>query len=247
MVRAIEISCNPYFWKTFNSIFTIKADVHDNFNIWRNHVLSFGFGDYFESDLFSENRGFIPQTKYFDKYFGETGWRALTIRSLSIGQGEILVTPLQLANFATTIANRGYYYKPHLVKFVETHGDSKIDSEKIFTTIDQKHFETIVEGMHRVFEGDEGTARWYKLDSISICGKTGTAENPHGEDHSVFIAFAPKDNPQIALSVVVENAGFGATWAVPMATLMIEKYLTGEINRAWVEERMINGNLLEAQ
>lgn len=243
LIEAIEISCNPFFWNVFQRIMQKDTDIHNSFSIWKSHVESFGFGQKFSSDLYTQSTGFIPDPGYFDYYYGKTGWRPMTIRSLSIGQGEILVTPLQLANFAATMANRGFYRPPHLIRSIE---GKRVDSydEKIGTSIDPAYFDPVIEGMFHVFEGEEGTARWYKLDSITICGKTGTAENPHGEDHSIFIAFAPKDNPVIALSVVVENSGFGTTWAVPITTLLIEKYLTGTISKPWVEERMLNGNLI---
>lgn len=243
MIEAIEISCNPYFWQTFQRIMKSEDDIHDSFNAWRDYVMSFGFGSRFQSDLYTESKGFIPLPDYFDRYYGKTGWRPMTIRSLAIGQGEILVTPLQLANFTATVANRGFYFSPHLIKSIEG-GVIESSWEKHQSTIDHRYFDPVIEGMYDVFEGEEGTARWYKLDSIPMCGKTGTAENPHGEDHSIFIAFAPKDNPRIAISVIVENSGFGTTWAVPIATLMIERYLTGNISKSWVEERMIEGNLI---
>jgi len=244
LTQAIEISCNPYFWKTFRSIFNLKENIHDSYEIWRNHSLSFGFGNYFGTDLFNESRGFIPEDKYFDKYYGERGWRSLTIRSMSIGQGEILATPLHMANFSAIVANRGFYYDPHLLKSIEGNDLEENFIQKKNTTIDSRYFDIIAEGMYNVFEGEEGTARWYKLDSIMICGKTGTSENPHGKDHSIFIAFAPKDDPQIAISVIVENSGFGSTWAVPISTLMIEKFLTRTVKRKWVEEDMINSDLI---
>ncbi len=165
----------------------------------------------------------------------------MTIRSLAIGQGEILVTPLQLANQAATIANKGYYYPPHVVKSIQ---GRPTQWERNQSSIHPQHFETIIKGMYRVFQGESGTGRWYKLDSIAICGKTGTVQNPHGKDHSLCIAFAPANNPKIAIAVVVENAGFGATWAVPIASLMIEKYLTGIISRTELETRMSQANLL---
>ncbi len=247
MYRAIEISCNPYFWQTFRSIMNSRSDIHDSYNMWRKHALSFGFGTRFNSDLFNESKGFIPQPEYYDKYFGKKGWKALTIRSLSIGQGEILATPLQLANFATIIANRGYYYKPHLLRSIN---DSIPDPDyrvKMVTTISPVNCQVVVEGMNKVMDGPEGTGRWYRVPDIAICGKTGTAENPHGKDHSIFVSFAPKDNPRIAVAVVVENSGFGATWAAPIATLMIEKYINGEIKRPEVEENMVNSNLIDSR
>ena len=193
------------------------------------------------ADLFSEQAGKIPLPGEYNRIYGVNRWRALTIRSLSIGQGEILLTPVQLANMVATFANRGFYYPPHLLKAVDTSDSIKpMELQKIFTRVDQKHFNVVAEGMHQVFDGPHGTARWYRIDDIPMGGKTGTAENPHGKDHSLFIAFAPMDNPRIAIAVVVENAGFGATWAVPIATLMMEKYLKGEVVRKEIEERMVN-------
>lgn len=247
LVEAIEQSCNPYFWKTFrrsinNPSFKNSAE---GFQQWREYVVSMGFNQRFNTDVTNEKKGFIPKKGYYNHYYSEGRWNAMTIRSLAIGQGEILVTPLQLANFATILANRGYYYPPHLMKKI---GDkeskfSQFKSRK-HSLIERVNFEPVVEGMRRVFEGDHGTGRWYNIDTISMAGKTGTVQNPHGEDHSIFIAFAPIDKPKIAMSVIVENSGYGSKWAVPMATLMIEKYLNGEISRKWVEDRMLEGNLI---
>lgn len=240
---AIEHSCNPYFWGTFRDMMESRRfkNTAEAYTKWVQDIQSFGFGKTIGLDLFGEQAGKIPQPTEYNRIYGVNRWRAMTIRSLSIGQGEILLTPVQLANMAAIFANRGYYYQPHLVKAVGD-GDSikPLVLEKINTNIDKAYFHDIVEGMHQVFTGPHGTARWYRLDDIPMCGKTGTAENPHGKDHSLFIAFAPKDEPKIAIAVVVENAGFGATWAVPIATLMMEKYLKGEISRKHVEERMLN-------
>lgn len=163
---------------------------------------------------------------------------------MAIGQGELLITPLQMANMTATIANRGWYHIPHLAKDIE--GEESIDSkyiEKHFTTIDSARFAPIVEGMALAVNGGPGsTARIAKIQDITVCGKTGTAENPHGEDHSIFIAFAPKDDPKIAMAVYVENEGFGGTWAAPIASLMIEKYLKGTTNRTWLEQYVLRGN-----
>ncbi len=243
LIGAIEQSCNPYFWGVFRTTIekSGKGDIHKGYNIWRQNVMSLGFGNYFNTDIPNQVRGNIPSPQYYDHYFGKNGWRALTIRSLAIGQGEILVTPLQLANQAATIANKGYYYPPHVVKSIQ---GSPTQWERNQSSIHPQHFETIIKGMYRVFQGESGTGRWYKLDSIAICGKTGTVQNPHGKDHSLCIAFAPANNPRIAIAVVVENAGFGATWAVPIASLMIEKYLTGKISRTELETRMSQANLL---
>ncbi|MDD4033390.1 MAG: penicillin-binding transpeptidase domain-containing protein, partial [Bacteroidales bacterium] len=176
--------------------------------------------------------GNIPTDAYYNRYYGDNGWRAMTIRSLSIGQGGVLVTPLQLANLMATICNHGFYYPPHMVR-------SDRFREKIQTSVDKKYFPIVIEGMSRVNEF--GTGRAWKLpNDIKWGGKTGTVQNAGVKDHSIFVGFAPVENPQIAIAVVVENAGFGATWAAPVASLMIEKYLTDSITRPWVEENLIS-------
>ncbi len=243
LLNAVEQSCNPYFWNAFRT--TIEKDGYGknnesfkaSYNRWRENVMSFGYGEKFECDLNEQSGGNVPSEKYFNKMFGEKGWRALTIRSLSIGQGEISCTPLQMANLAAIIANRGYYCTPHTVR------DAKY-SKKNYTKVDAKHFDVVVEGMWRVCEF--GTGRHYKIEGVPMCGKTGTVQNNHGKDHSLFIGFAPKDDPKIAIAVVVENAGFGATWANPIASLMMEKYLNREITegRLWVEDRIVNANFI---
>ena len=207
LVHSIEQSCNPYYWQTFRSIIDKPkfGSVENGFLAWRNHVFSFGFGTRFVTDLFNELRGNIPEVSYYDKYFGKGVWRAMTIRSLSIGQGEILVTPLQLANYTAIIATRGKYIKPHIIKRIEDRELPEFTTQSFNTTIDSVFFGVVIDGMHEVFEGEHGTARWYKNDSIPMCGKTGTVENPHGDNHSVFIAFAPKDNPTIAIAVVIQD------------------------------------------
>ncbi|MCF8232294.1 MAG: penicillin-binding protein 2 [Bacteroidales bacterium] len=247
LIEAIEYSCNPYFWKTFRSSIRNPEfkTVAESFSKWRDYVISMGFNQRFDSDVTNEKKGFIPKKSYYDRYYSAGHWNAMTIRSLAIGQGEILVTPLQLANFSAALANRGYYYPPHLVRKIgesNTHYNKPENKKK--TKINDENFEPVIEGMHQVFEGDHGTARWYDIDSIPMGGKTGTVQNPHGKDHSIFIAFAPQEKPNIALSVIVENSGYGSKWAVPIATLMIEKYLKGEISRKWVEDRMLEGNLI---
>lgn len=245
--HAIEQSCNSYFWQVFRSVFHQNKyqTTQEAYQVWKNYVNSFGFGRTFNTDLFSELRGNIPESSYYDYYYGKNGWKAITIRSLAIGQGEILVTPMQLANYTALIANRGYYIKPHLVKEIENERIDSSFTQKHFPDVDKRNFDIIARGMHEVYAGEHGTARWYNIDTLQMCGKTGTAENPHGDDHSIFIAFAPFDHPKIAISVIVENSGFGSTWAVPIATLMMEYYLTGEISRKYIEDRMINGNLIQ--
>ena len=201
--------------------------------------MSFGMGQKFtDTDITDQAAGNIPTSQYFDKCFGKTGWKAITIRSLSIGQGEILATPLQLANQAATIANDGYYISPHL---------NKNDSMRIHRhnlAIDKRHFEVVKDGMHRVMVF--GTGRHFAIDSLHMAGKTGTAQNSHGRDHAIFIGFAPVENPQIAVAVVVENAGFGATWAAPIASMMMEQYLTGEVKRKDLRNRIGNAVLNES-
>ena len=235
--RAIEQSCNPYFWCAFRDLLQKDGYGKENeafrhrYALWREAVMSFGMGQKFtDSDIEEQKSGSIPSIQFFDRYYGKTGWKAITIRSLSIGQGEILVTPLQLANQAAAIANEGYYISPHL---------NKNDSMRIHRhnlDIHKQHFEVVKDGMHRVMV--YGTGRHYAVDSLHMAGKTGTVQNPHGKDHAIFIGFAPVEDPQIAVAVVVENAGFGATWACPVATMMIEQYLTGEVKRKDLRKRI---------
>lgn len=223
------------------------GDVKVGFENWYNDVLSLGFGNKFNTDIPYELSGNIPSKAYFEKLY-RGSWNALTVRSLSIGQGEILVTPIQLANIVAVIANKGLYYPPHFLHEME--GNSVLPEQlttKKVSAIEAKYFDIVQNAMLEVFEGEHGTARWYKMDSIQQCGKTGTVQNPHGEDHSMFIAFAPLENPKIALAVIVENAGFGSTWAAPIASLIIEKYLTGKIERKVTEKRMIEGDLIHGK
>jgi penicillin-binding protein 2 len=246
LVGAIQNSCNTYFCNVFRRIMENKAyeNTEEAFNNWREHVMSFGFGEKLGSDFPNELKGNIPTAAYYDRYYTKGRWNFLTIISMAIGQGELLNTPLQMANMTATIANRGWYHIPHLVKGIE--GKDDIDQkyrEKHYTTIDSVYYTPIVDGMDLAVNGGKGsTARIAKIPGITVCGKTGTAENPHGEDHSIFIAFAPKDNPKIAMAVYVENEGFGGTWAAPIASLMIEKYLTGTVKRAWLEQYILKGN-----
>ena len=238
---AIENSCNPYFWETFRDMFASPrfASSKEAYQYWYELVTSFGLGSAFKTDIPSEASGNIPKAAYYDKLYRGV-WNALTVRSLSIGQGEILVTPLQLANMAAAIGNEGFYYPPHLIKSFsdETPIDSNYTTKRVID-INPKHFKDVKVGMCRVFEGESGTARYSAIDSIQVAGKTGTAENPHGDDHSLFMGFAPADNPQIAIAVVVENAGFGSQWAAPIASLMMEKYLRGYIKNTRKEKRFL--------
>ena len=243
--KAIEQSCNPYFWCAFRDLLQKDGYGDENeafrhrYELWRNAVMEFGLGQRFtDTDLSEQSAGSIPSIAFFDKYYGKTGWKAITIRSLSIGQGEILATPLQLANQAAAIANEGYYITPHL---------NRNDSMRIHRhniDIKEKHFAAVKEGMHMVMVN--GTGRHYAIDSLNMAGKTGTAQNPHGKDHAIFIGFAPVDNPKIAVAVVVENAGFGATWACPVATMLMEQYLNGELKRNGLKKKISESVLNES-
>lgn len=246
LVQSVQHSCNAYYCASFRTMMDHKKykNISDAFETWKNHIVSLGFGYKLGADVPNEKRGYIPNSGVYDKLYGKNRWKSLMIVSNSIGQGEILTTPLQIANLAAIVANRGYYVVPHLVKEIEGGEIDSIYRTKKITTIDPKHFAPIVEGMDLVMRAGTG---WYsRIDSVAVCGKTGTAENPHGEDHSLFMAFAPKDDPKIAICVVVENSGFGATWAAPIASLMIEKYLKGYIapRRISMEQKMLNSNLL---
>lgn len=249
--EAIMVSCNSYFCYLFrdileNSAYSSEAEAMDR---WHDYVQSFGFGTRLGSDFPSEIPGFVPDSRTYDRVYGKGGWKALSVISLSIGQGELGCTPLHLANLAATIANRGWYRIPHIVR---QHDNDTLDakySEKHYTLVDTAHFEKVIDGMYMAVNAPAGqgaTARVAAVRGLDICGKTGTAENPHGDEHAVFVCFAPRENPRIAIAVYIENAGFGATWAAPVASLMVEKYLNGDIasNRQWLEQRMLDANLL---
>jgi penicillin-binding protein 2 len=248
LIHGISNSCNSYFCQTFRRILENPEypTIADAYNKWKGYLNEFGFGKKLGIEFTNELSGLIPSPAYFDKYYGKNKWKALTVISMAIGQGEIETTPLQMANMTAAIANRGYYYVPHIVKSIGQ--DKPIDKRfltKQLINIDPANFETIILGMEAAVNGEGGaTARIAALKDIIVCGKTGTAQNPHGKDHSVFIAFAPKDNPRIAIAVFVENAGFGATYAAPVASLMIEKYINGEITNKPMEQRILELNLM---
>lgn len=252
LLDAIATSCNGYFCYVFRNILENRKydSIQEAFDVWRDYVLSFGFGHRLGSDFPSELGGSIPKSEYYNKIYGKRGWRFPTIVSLSIGQGEIGVTPLQIANLAATMANRGYYYIPHLVKDSEGIEIDPKYHEKQYTKVDTAYFALAVKGMYMAVNGGGaagGTAFAAAVPGLDICGKTGTAQNPHGKDNSVFICFAPKDNPRIAVAAYIENAGFGATWACPIASLLVERYLTGSIReeRKPVEDRILNTRLIQ--
>ena len=248
--EAIMMSCNSYFCYVFKDLLENPkfSSTAEAFDAWREYVLSFGFGKSLGSDIPNEASGTIPSSATYDRIYGKGHWKFPSIVSLSIGQGEIGATPLQIANLCAIMANRGYYYTPHIIK-------SETDNaflEKKHTKIDSINFAITIEGMWKAVNlklGDGGTATLAAIDGLDVCGKTGTAENPHGADHSVFICFAPKDNPRIAVAAYIENAGFGAKWACPIASLMIEKYLNGEISpkRQWMESYVKDANLMNVE
>ena len=250
--ESIMMSCNAYYCYILRDLLENKkyGSIEETMDKWKEYVQSFGFGKKLGSDFPSELGGFIPDSKYYNKVYGKGGWKATTVISLSIGQGEIGCTPLHLANLCATIANRGFYYIPHIIKDSEHVSIDPKYKERHYTMVDTTHFPKVIGGMYRAVNsgfGSGGTASIAAVKGLDICGKTGTAQNPHGHDHSVFICFAPKDNPKIAVAAYVENGGFGATWAAPIASLLTEMYLTGEISqeRKYLEERILDGNLLD--
>jgi penicillin-binding protein 2 len=249
LVESIQMSCNAYYCNVFRNILDNKKypSIRESFDQWREYILSFGFGEYLNSDLSNELKGLVPTKERYDRIYGKNRWKSLTLVSMAIGQGELGTTPLQMANMTAAIANRGYYYTPHIVKEIE--GDFALDErfyQKNYTKIDSIYFEIAIEGMDLAVNGEAGsgsTARSAQIPDITVCGKTGTAENPHGEDHSIFIAFAPKEDPKIAIAVYIENGGFGSTWAAPTAKLMMEKYLNDSISDPWWEEHVLNADI----
>ena len=248
---AIMMSCNGYFCYVMRNIlenrkYGSQAEALDK---WHDYVSSFGFGHKLGSDFPAELGGTIPTSNYYNKIYGKGGWKFTTVISISIGQGEIGVTPLQIANMCATVANRGYYYIPHIVKDSDSLRIDDKFRERQYTMVDTTNFKKVIKGMWKAVNsgfGSGGTASIAAVEGLDICGKTGTAQNPRGADNSGFICFAPMDNPKIAVAAYVENAGFGATWSAPIASLLVEKYLTGQISdkRKPLEERMLNGDLM---
>jgi penicillin-binding protein 2 len=241
--EAIKMSCNPYFYQVYRRVIqqgkykNIYKDSQYGLTVWRNYMLRMGFGRALDIDLPNVKSGRIPDTTYYNRWYGAGRWAFSTIYSNSIGQGEVEVVPLQMANLAAIVANRGYYYIPHVVRF---YGDDSTKIEKYYekqeTGIEPEFFDIAAKGMYDVVHGAGGTGHRADVPGIAVCGKTGTAEN-YGNDHSVFISFAPMEDPKIALAVYVENAqGGGGTWAAPISGLIIEKYLKGEVQRKDVEK-----------
>lgn len=243
---ALATSCNAFFCYGFKSMIDRRSKYGSSskaFEVWKNHLVSMGYGYRLGVDLPGESRGFLPNSKTYNKVYGENRWSANTIISVSIGQGEILATPLQIANLSATIANRGWFITPHIVKAIQ---DTVMPSDLIerrYPTIDQRHYPEVATGMRMAVTG--GTCWAAAIPGIDVAGKTGTAQNPHGQDHSAFMGFAPFDDPKIAVAVYVENGHYGATFGVPIGSLVMEKYLTGKISdqRKYMEENMLNTSI----
>lgn len=236
---AIQRSCNTYFCRLYYNILSNRKkykNVQEAYNAWLDYMTSMGFAQKYETDLPYELKGSIPSSEYFDKKYNGH-WNGNTVVSMGIGQGEAAVTPLQMANMLAVIANRGYYIKPHVVKAIGAKDKKNTEfDEKIYSKIDRQHFETVLLGMRQVVTS--GTGRGAKIDGIEVAGKTGTAQNPHGRDHSVFALIAPVNDPKIVIFCLVENAGFGATVACPVASLMAEYYLKGKVERTDLEKNI---------
>ncbi|MGL2962267.1 penicillin-binding protein 2 [Flavobacterium sp. RSB2_4_14] len=242
-------SCNTYFANVYMRTINKYVKPSDGVDVWSNHLKSFGLGQFMGYDLPTGKKGNLPTSKTYKKMYPGWGWDSKTIVSNAIGQGEVLMTPIQLANMIAIVANRGYYYTPHIIKKIKGGVIDKRFRTKHVTTVDKKYFEPVISGLFDVY--NLGTARGLNVEGIDICGKTGTAENYakiNGkrvklQDHSIFVAFAPKDNPKIAIAVFVENGYWGARWAGPITSLMIEKYIKKKITRKDLEKRMLEGSL----
>lgn len=249
LADAIKHSCNPYYYAVTRRIIqqgkkrSNFEDAEIGLNLWAKYMHSFGLGQKLETDITGLRSGTIPDAAYYDKWYGHHRWAFSTIRSISIGQGEVMLTPLHMANIAAIIANRGWYITPHFVKSIGKKGPLPEYRKKHYAMVESRHYTTIVEGMRRVVHEPGGTGKRAQLKDIIVCGKTGTVQNPHGEDHSVFVAFAPMYKPKIAIAVFIENAkGGGGLWAAPTAGLMIEKYLTRKITEKEREKIILEAN-----
>ena len=249
LIGAVKNSCNSYFCQTFRRVLENPQynSISESYTKWKNYLNEFGFGSKLGTDFVNELTGLIPTLGYYEKIYGKNKLKSLNIISLAIGQGEIGTTPLQMSNMAAVIANRGFYYSPHIVKRIGEEPNVSNDlNVKHIVGIDSVNFETVADGMEQAVSGGHGaTAGIAAIQDIVVCGKTGTAQNPHGKDHSIFIAFAPKVNPRIAIAVYVENAGFGATYAAPIASLIMEKYIKGVVKNKYLEEYVLGLNLMK--
>ncbi len=249
--NGIYQSCNTYFANVYKKTIDKYKNPSESVDIWSQHVKSFGLGQFLGTDMPIGAKGLVPDSKTYQRAYPNGGWRSTTIISNSIGQGEVLTTPIQLANMMAAVANKGFFYTPHIVKNIKGDTIDKKFTTKHIVTVDKDYFDPVIKGLADVY--NKGTASSLKVDSLQICGKTGTAENKirvagktyQLKDHSIFVAFAPAENPKIAIAVFVENGYWGNRWAGPIATLMVEKYIRGKITRKDLEDRMLNGSLLD--
>jgi len=247
LIRSIQRSCNTYYGNTYARMIDSRGmPGPEAYALWRESLAKFGLGSPLGIDLPNEKGGFVPDADYFSKRYGNEKWGSSYTISLSIGQGQLGITPLQMANVMAIVANRGFYYRPHLVKGI---GERKIIreeyTEKIHAGVDRKYYDPVVEGMSRAVNVPGGTAYSVRIPGIEMCGKTGTVQNPHGDHHAVFFAFAPRENPKIAIAVFVENAGYGGTWAGPIASMLVEKYLTDTITLPqYIQDRIYNKHIM---
>lgn len=250
--HSIMMSCNAYYCHVFRNIVDNSkyGNIEKGLGRWIEYANSFGMGRKLGADLMGEQPGTLPSVERYINRYGKGRWNSLTIISLAIGQGEVGMTPLQLANFAAIVANKGYYIIPHVIKEID--GVDTIPAkflEKHYAMVEEKYYDVAIDGMYLAVNSPTGmgaTAAWVKAPGLDICGKTGTAQNPQGEDHSVFFCFAPRENPKIAVAVYVENSGSGSRYAAPIASLVVEKYLTGTIERKWIEDN-VNATDLRGQ
>ncbi|UTW64236.1 penicillin-binding protein 2 [bacterium SCSIO 12741] len=251
LMNAIKHSCNPYFYQVYKRMIqpgeksNLIDDAHIGLARWQKKVRKFGFGVRLQTDLPGVHRGSVPGVTLYDKWY-RGSWNFRTIYSNSIGEGELQVIPIQMANLASIIANKGYYYTPHFIRSIGEN-DSIREAYRVRhnTDVSEEHFEPVIEAMYQVVNESGGTARRARMDSVVVCGKTGTVQNDPWPDHSVFIAFAPRENPKIAIAVYVEYSDFGGTWSAPIASLMIEKYLYGEVTRLEKEKRILDAEFLD--
>ena len=248
MISGIQESCNAYFATAYRKILDKNNDASEGIDRWSNHAKSFGLGNFLNNDLYVGQKGRIPNRAYYKHAYPKTFYSTYTI-SNAIGQGEVATTPIQLANMVATIGNRGYYYTPHIIKSIEGEEIPKKFTERKYTSINKEHFDPVIEGMHQVYKN--GTAKWLQVKDIDICGKTGTVENfaiidsvkTQLTDHSIFVAFAPKESPKIAIAVFVENGYWGSRFAGKVASLMIEKHIKGYTTRKDMEDWLLRHTL----
>lgn len=247
LIRSIQRSCNTYYGHTFARMLDRRGmPAHEAYELWREATMNFGLGQPLGIDLPGEKGGTLPTSEYYTERYGNNRWTSSFNISLSIGQGEIEITPIQMANLMAIVANRGFYYRPHLIKAI---GEEKVIkpefTEKIFAGVDSKYYEPVIEGLSRAVNEPGGTGYSFRIPDIEMSGKTGTVQNPHGNHHAVFFAFAPRENPKIAIAVFVENAGYGGVIAGPIASMLVEKYLKDTVTLPqYIQDRIYQSDFL---